>query len=43
MILKDSKVYKENKEYFDNQKIVYQTSAGMIIQHIGAGWMPSEQ
>ena len=43
MILKDSKVYKENKKYFHNQKIVYQTSAGMIIQHIGAGWMPSEQ
>lgn len=43
MVLKDSEVYRQNREYFDQQKLVYETAAGMIIQHEGDGWMPSEQ
>lgn len=43
LILKDSKMYQYNKEYFDSQRIVAETDVGMIIQHAGNGWMPSEQ
>ncbi|MBD5554143.1 MAG: hypothetical protein HDQ95_02005 [Roseburia sp.] len=43
VVLKESKMYQENKEYFDGQKIVFENKAGMILQHAGTGWMPSEQ
>ena len=43
LILKDSEMYQYNKDYFDSQRIVAETEVGMIIQHAGNGWMPSEQ
>ena len=43
VILKDSEVYALNKKYFDNQQVVYETDAGMVLSHAGTGWMPSEQ
>lgn len=43
LILKNSQMYQQNKEYFDSQIIVRETDEGMIIQHAGDGWMPSEQ
>lgn len=42
-VLKKSEIYKQNKKYFDAQKIVYENDAGMLIQHAGTGWMPAEQ
>lgn len=42
-VLKDSEIYKVNREYFDAQQILYENEAGMLIAHIGSGWMPSEQ
>lgn len=42
-VLKNSEMYRINKEYFDAQQIVYENDAGMILQHAGTGWMPSEQ
>lgn len=42
-VLKNSEIYRQNKEYFDMQNIVYENEAGMLIQHAGDGWMPSEQ
>ena len=42
-VLKDSEMYRLNQEYFDSQIILYENEAGMILQHAGTGWMPSEQ
>lgn len=42
-ILKDSEMYRVNQQYFDAQQIVYENDAGMLVQHAGTGWMPSEQ
>lgn len=43
VILRDSEMYRQNRQYFDTQQIVYENSAGVIVQHAGMGWMPSEQ
>lgn len=42
-VLKDSEMYRVNQEYFDAQTIVYENDAGMLIQHVGTGWMPCKQ
>lgn len=42
-VLKASKIYQQNKEYFDLQNILFENDAGMVITHAGSGWMPSEQ
>lgn len=39
----DSDIYLENKEYFDDQKTVFQNGLIKIIMHKGEGWMPSQQ
>lgn len=42
-VLKDSEMYRLNKEYFDRQNVVYENDTGMIVTYIGDGWMPSQQ
>lgn len=42
-VLKNSEMYRMNREYFDKQEKIFENEAGMVITHAGTGWMPSEQ
>lgn len=43
LVYKDSKMYQENKNYFEAQKVIYDTDLAMMITNSGDGWMPSQQ
>ena len=40
---KDSEIYKQNQEYFDSKKILFENEAGKILAYSGTGWMPGEE
>lgn len=42
-VVKDCDMYRYNKEYFDAQIIICENEYGLLIQHAGDGWMPSQQ
>lgn len=42
-IYKDSELYLQNQQYFDAQKILFESDLAMIITYNGSGWMPSQQ
>lgn len=43
VVYKDSKIYQENKEYFEAQEVIYDTDLAMMLTYNGDGWMPSQQ
>ena len=43
VVLKDSEIYKQNQEYFDSKKILFENEAGKILAYSGTGWMPGEE
>ena len=43
VVLKDSEMYQQNREYFDSKEILFENEAGMLVTYMGTGWMPGEE
>ena len=43
VVLKDSEMYQQNREYFDSKEILFENEAGMLVTYTGTGWMPGEE